>query len=76
MNYYQRAYKVTDGTPYHFNGNWKFDQIRGAIWWPAICQTHVNGCSMRFCIQTSEINHLNLCLIVTDLDSIQRHVAN
>ena len=74
IQYYQIAYN--DDTPYPFNGNWKFDQIRGAIWWPAVYQTHVNGCSMRFCIQTSEIDHMNLYLRVTYFDSIQQYVAN
>ena len=46
------------------------------IWWPAVYQTYVNGCSIMFCMQTSEINHLNLYLRVTYLDSIQQYVAN
>ena len=67
---------IWDDTPYPFNSNWKFVQIRGAIWRPAVYQTHVHGCNMRFCIQTSEINYRNLCLRVTYLDSNQQYVAD
>ena len=27
---------IRDDTPYSFNGNWKLEKIRGAIWWPAV----------------------------------------
>ena len=59
---------VRDDIPHPSNGNCKFDQIRDAIWWSAVYQTHVNGCSLTFFIQTSERHHLNLYLRVIYLN--------